>query len=116
MATADQRHAFGERLAVLRTAAGLSQRAIGETLAEHDGTAVSGSAYSEWERGISSPSPENVRALERIFDEPEGALAGLLGLRGDDPSTDARITTLERQMAELLDLVRRLGSTPGEHG
>lgn len=81
---------------------------MGAGLVDHDGDAVSGSAISEYERGISAPSPENVRALERLFEEPEGALAGLVGYRGDDPTTTAQLAELREEVTQLKEDVRQI--------
>lgn len=109
--TPSDRRTFGERLGELIDTSGLSQSDIGTALAEHGGTAVSGSAVSEWKRGKSAPDFVQVRALERVLGEPEGALAGLLGYRGDDPAVLARLTQLEERVGrqdDRLDQILRL--------
>lgn len=94
-ATPEQRARFGERLRELRTATRRTQADIAKSLDEAGGENVSDAAFSEWERGVSAPSHQNALALERIFNEPDGALGGMLGYAGEDPSTDARLARLE---------------------
>lgn len=104
---------FRAELARLRKAAGLSQRAVGERLPEHGGEPVTGSAVGEWERGPSAPGPQNVAALESLFDQPSGHLAELLGY-GSRRNVDDRLTGIEDtiagmkgQLDELADLIRK---------
>lgn len=115
----EQRRVFGQRLAALREDARTSQRAVGAALPVHGGTSVTGSAVSEWERGISAPDPQNTRALELLFDEPEGGLGGLLGYRGDAPTITARLAALEDllsvQQRDMRRLFEHLGLVPGNH-
>ena len=112
-ATPDQRRDFGQRLRALRTSHGHTQPVLGELLEQHGGYNVTAPAVSDWERGVSAPDQRNASALERVFGEPVGSLAGLLGYRGDDPSTAAEISDLRREVAELRTLVERLG-TPAD--
>lgn len=106
--TPQQRDAFSRRLVELRSASGLTQKQVSLLLVDHGGNGVTVSAYSEYERGVSAPSAQNARALEEIFDEPAGALGELLGYRGDDPSTAARLERLEdlvEQQQEALSVI-----------
>lgn len=107
-ATPEQRRTFGARLAELRTARGWTQPTVCELLPAHGGKDVSVPAYSQWETGQTAPDARTAAALEAIFGEPVGALAGLLGYRGDDPSTLARLDAIEAQLGELADMVTRL--------
>lgn len=111
--TPQQRIDFARRFVLLRKGSGKTQAMVAALLQAHDGDPVSAAAISEYERGVSAPSSRNALALERIFDEPEGSLAGLLGYRGDDPSTSAELSALRREVAELRALVERLG-TPAD--
>lgn len=112
-ATPAQRRSFGARLRELREARGWSQPQVGGFLAEHGGDAISGAAISEYERGLSAPSLKNVLALEHLFDEPAGALAGLVGYRGDDPTMLAQLADLQADVKQLKAdvrlILRRLG-------
>lgn len=109
-ATPEQRRAFGARLAELRTAKGWTQPAVCELLPEHGGKDVTVPAYSQWETGGTAPDARTAAALESIFGEPHGALAGLLGYRGDDPSTLARLDAIEAIVADLADGLTRLAA------
>lgn len=111
--TPEQRKAFGARLRTLRTSGTfLNQEELGAAIGQHGGKAVSAAAVSEYERGVSAPDAASVAAIELLLGEPAGSLAGLLGYRGDDPSMEARVSGLERQMEELLRLLRQLPNTP----
>jgi hypothetical protein len=75
-------------------------------LAVHDGTAVSGPAVSDWERGVSAPDQRNVTALEAIFEEP---LAELLGYSGGDPGVYERLGGVEERLTRLETLFDAMG-------
>jgi transcriptional regulator with XRE-family HTH domain len=104
-ATPEQRDVFSRRLVELRTASGLKQKEFAQRLG------VTYAAVSEYERGISAPSAQKVRALEDLFDEPIGALGDLLGYRGDDPATTARLDRLEQRVKEQQETLREILTT-----
>lgn len=60
---------FQSRLAVARSSAGLTQRALGEKLG------VRQASVSQWEMGVSVPDPKMVYALETVLDLPAGTLS-----------------------------------------
>lgn len=64
---------FGAALKMARTAAGLSQRAVGEAIG------LSQSAYNTYEVGSQEPSRETVFLLEEVLDLAPGALSRHLG-------------------------------------
>lgn len=102
---------FAQQLARARAMKGWSQRFVGESLGAHGGTNVSGSAVGEWERDESVPGRRQARALDRLFAEP---LSESLGYVGEDvPLTHERLSKLEEQMAEVLEILRSLGRRPG---
>lgn len=91
---------FGEELKRMREAAGIaSQRALGDLIG------VSGSAVGEWERDESTPTRENLRAIEEALGVERGTLASLLGEDG---------RTIPEQIAELKEQVRRQGEQIAE--
>lgn len=109
-ATPEQRSTFGQRLREVRSARGMSQPELGQCLHDFGGVAVSGPAVSDWERGVSAPDQQNTFALEDALREPRGSLGGLLGYRGDDPTTAGQISALREEVAALRALVLRLDS------
>jgi transcriptional regulator with XRE-family HTH domain len=59
--TKQKRSPFGEQLYQARNSAGISQAQAAEELN------VSQSGYAAWERGRSSPSPEQIEQLSKLF-------------------------------------------------
>lgn len=107
-ATPQERAEFGKRLRALRRDAGISQAEAAGQLAKYDGENVTPAAMSEYERGVSAPSRQNVRALEAMFSEPDGALAGVLGYRADDGNLLTEVRSLREEVAALRALIERL--------
>ena len=112
-ASPEQRRQFGDRLRALRASHGMTQPQLGGALAAHDGVNVSGPAVSDWERGVSAPDQQNAAALEHIFGEPEGALAGMLGYSGGDPGLLEEVRTLRAEVEAMRLLLERLDRSLG---
>jgi transcriptional regulator with XRE-family HTH domain len=112
MAETEPHSEFRLRLQRARRQKSLSQRAIGEALADHGGEPVSGSAVGEWERGQSYPTRRNALALERALDQAPGTLTRLLGYDPEDSDgVSERLaaveSALERVVKALDALVER---------
>lgn len=81
MSRRDQLLSFGRAVKAARTAAGLTQQELADTLS------VRRNMVSQWETGMTGAREETVSALERVLNVPDG-LAWHLGF-GPGPSQDA---------------------------
>ena len=110
---------FGARLALLRTAHGMSQEQVARVLN------VSRSTYSYYESGKSAPSLESLRILIRLFcpddahflllmdhPEQEDAPSGLL--HGDAAEPSVPFSELSREEKQMVAYVRVLNDAQRE--
>lgn len=95
---------FPEELVRLRERARLSQRALGEKMAEVLGEPLTGQAISEWERGKNLPNRRNAAALENALGVAPGTLTELLG-EGAERSIHDRLDGIEAKVDQLARLI-----------
>lgn len=99
---------IGERILLHRKRLGLSQEELAARLG------VSRQAVSKWELGVSTPEPENIIALARIFGiTTDELLTGQPSVSPSAGSTDASTTWLDHLPSFLGRYFRRYGWLAG---
>ena len=91
--TTQKRSPFGQRLHEARTSAGIPQAQVAEELG------VSQSGYAAWERGRSSPSPEQIERLSVLFKVSIASL--FLKKKGQRSGPKGKAQLLFEQVSEL---------------
>lgn len=91
--TDQERSPFGQRLHEARINSGISQVQVAEKLS------VSQSGYAAWERGRSSPSPEQIEQLAKLFGVPVSSFFGKEKRKAGGPKGRAKL--LFEQVSEL---------------
>ena len=91
--TKQERSPFGQRLYEARINSGIPQVQVAEKLG------VSQSGYAAWERGRSSPSPEQIEQLAKLFAVSIASLFGKERRKAGGPKGRARL--LFEQVSEL---------------
>lgn len=79
MATDEQKREFSLALRAARMAADLSQQRLSDLLSDHVDRRVPQETYSAWDRGVNTPQPSDLFALEEILRVPPGSLSRHLG-------------------------------------
>lgn len=102
----------GLRVAERRKELGLTQHQLAERLPE---ASIDGQRISKWERGINSPSPDNLEALALALETDVADLvSGPTGERGETPDLpggsqldriEQRLDRVEEKVDRLLDAV-----------